>query len=260
MSTRTSVPSNTGGSRRWRRSSRSPRTRCRPRAPRRRRRAPPTPRGAAVRAPSDSGCASGTAPLPFSVVTIGAPMRSATAIARRRPQRAAAEHDEGVFAAASAAAARLTAAGSATGRTPPPSSRSDPAAGRSSTSIGTPMCTGRGRSRLEDLQARANASGSPAGSETSDRLRRDRAHERPLVRQVVQRPERPPRSRECVSDEITSIGIESWNAPAIGVAAFGDAGAGDQHADAGLAGDPRVGVGHEPRALLVPGSDVADRG
>ena len=217
--------------------------------------------GCVVRAPSDSGCESGTAPLPFRVVTIGAPRRSATAIAASPAASAPPPRiTNGVFASASAAAACATAAASATGRTPPPSSRSEPAAGRSSTSIGTPMCTGRGRRDAKISNARANASGSPAGSETA------------IDSAVMVRMNACWSGRSCSGPSMAAaiagvrVGRDHEHRDRV-VERAGDrrrgvrhAGAGDQHADTGLAGDARVGVGHEPRALLVPRRDMADRG
>ena len=57
--------------------------------------------------------------------------------------------------------------------------------------------------------------------------------------------------------DTTRTGLESDQAWPIGVSMLSEPGAGDGEADAGLAGGAGIAVGHEARALLVAGQDVA---
>ena len=115
----------------------------------------------------------------------------------------------------SAAAARATAAASATGRTP-------------RARRGGPIPPRAGRARRSARRCAPAAAGATRRSRRPGRTRRAarpgrrraidsavmRAHERVLVGQVVQRADAARRDRgECVSEQITSIGIESWKAP-----------------------------------------------
>ena len=114
--------------------------------------------------------------------------------------------------------------------------------------------------RLEHLVGPRERLGQLRRVGDDDRLRRDGAHERLLVGQVVERADLLPAVaavRVGADHEHRDRVVERARHRRRGVR---QAGARDQHADAGLAGDPRVGVGHEAGALLVPRGDVADVG
>ena len=133
-------------------------------------------------------------------------------------------------------------------------------AGRSSTSIGMPMCTGRGRRDSKISKARAKASGRSAGSRTSiDSAVIVAMNARWSGRSCsVPWPRPLSRARGGARDD------EHRDRVVVGAGdrrrGVREAGAGDQRADAGLARDARVAVGHERRALLVARRDVADLG
>ena len=119
---------------------------------------------------------------------------------------------------------------------------------------------GPGPLRLEDLERARERLGQIRRIADLDRLGRDRGHERPLVGQVVKR---------SVPEAVVGAGSragdhEHRDRVVIGArdrrCGVREAGARDQRADAGLAGDARVAVGHERGALLVARRDVTDAG
>ena len=114
--------------------------------------------------------------------------------------------------------------------------------------------------RLEDLEGAGEGLGQVGRIAHLDRVGGDRRHERALVGQVVERavPAAVVGARGGARDD------EHRDRVVVGARdrrrGVRQAGAGDQRAHAGLAGDARVAVGHERRALLVTGRDVADVG
>ncbi len=114
--------------------------------------------------------------------------------------------------------------------------------------------------RLEDLEGPGERLGQVRGVADVDRLGGDRGHERALVGKIVQ---------SAVPAAVVTAGRragehEQRDRVVVGTGdrrgGVREAGAGDQGADARLAGDARVAVCHERCALLVTRRDVADLG
>ena len=122
-----------------------------------------------IDAPTDSGWASSTTPLPFTVVATGASSASANAVtsacASTAPPPAMII---GRPAALSTSAARRTAPGSARGAATGVQTRGSPDQACSSTSIGISMCTGLGRRPVKV----PNASVTAAAASSALRTRR----------------------------------------------------------------------------------------
>ena len=179
---------------------------------------------------------------------------------RRRPRRRRRAAASGARRAASSSTARSTSAGIGERR-----ARRAPAAAPTRPSGQVEHVDrdadvhGARPPRLEDLERAREGLGQLGRVAHLDRLGRDRRHERALVGQVVQRavPAAVVGARGGARDH------EQRDRVVVGAGdrrrGVRQAGARDQRAHAGLAGDARVAVGHERRALLVAGRDVADR-